>query len=189
MPKPPGVNPAWRMTHTERREFVGLIMIKNIYWAVFVIVAALLQMTWVEKLAIWDVRPNLALLFVIYFAVADGEERAMFTGVLAGILQDTVGDNSLGHHVLCYVLIGYGIGRLATRLVTDHPAVKAVLVFISALTFGILYNTIAYVQNPAVSVIRNLTSMVIPTAFYTAIATPLVFYVLERVFHPEDLRR
>ena len=153
---------------------------------VFVIAAALLQMTWLDIIEIWGVRPDLLLLIVVYFAIADGEERAMFSGVLGGIFQDIAGNNSLGHHVLCHVVIGYAVGRMTSRLVTEHPAIKITLVFISSIVYGFFYNTIDYVQNPEIHVFNNIAALVIPGAFYTALVTPIVFYSLTRTFHNED---
>lgn len=160
-------------------------MRKNFLWAVFIISAALIQMTWLETIEVGGVRPDLPLLLVVYFAIADGEERAMFSGVLGGIFQDIAGNNSLGHHVLCHVLIGYAVGRLTVRLITEHPAIKIVIVFLASFVYGFLYNTIEYVQNPEVSMLHNILSQIIPGAFYTALVTPIVFLMLARTFHRE----
>lgn len=158
-------------------------MRRNFLWAGVVIVAALLQMTWLDVVEVGQVRPDLPLLIVVYFALADGEERAMFSGVLAGVFQDIAGNNSLGHHVLCHVLIAYTVGRLAARLVTEHPAVKMILVFLASLVYGLMFHTIEYIQNPNVNLLNIIVALVVPAAFYTALVTPLVFAFLTRAFH------
>jgi len=157
-------------------------MRKNIMWAVIVVTAALIQTTWLDAIEIAGVVPDLALLLVIYFAVNDGEERAMFTGVLAGIFQDIASEATLGHHVLCLVLIGFTVGRLTTRLITEHPAIKAGLVLAAGLVNGILYTAIGYVQEPGLTALRTIAAVVIPGAFYTALVTPLVFLLLDKPF-------
>ena len=147
-----------------------------------VVTAALMQTTWLDAIRVAGVKPNLTLLLVVYFAVNEGEERAMFTGVLGGIFQDVASRMTLGHHILCLVLIGYTVGRLTTRLITDHPAVTAGLVFLAGLINGLLYTAILYVQEPGLPAVRTIAAIVVPGAFYTALVTPFVFFLLDRPF-------
>ena len=58
---------------------------KNLYWAIAVMAAALVETTWLKAISVMDVTPNLTLLLVIYFAIAEGEEQAMLTGALGGV--------------------------------------------------------------------------------------------------------
>lgn len=164
-------------------------MWKNVLWVVVVIAAALVQTTWLDAIKLQGVLPDLPLLLIVYFAIADGEERAMFTGVLAGTYQDVAGNAVLGHHIVCNVVVGYIAGRVATRLITDHPAVKVGLVLCASLIHGLLYTGILYVQNPDVSAIDTLATSVIPGAFYTALLTPVVFFGLARSFHRDEAVR
>jgi len=160
-------------------------MKKNLLWAVTVIAAALIQTAWLDAVRVQGVLPDLTLLLVVYFALADGEERAMFTGVLGGMYQDVAGNAVLGHHILCHVLVGYVVGRVAARLITEHPAVKTVFVFGASLLHGALFTAILYVQQPGgIRALHTLAASVIPEAFYTALVTPAVFFVLARSFHP-----
>lgn len=157
-------------------------MLHNLIWIATVVVMALVQTTWPDFLTLQGVTPDLTLMLVVYFAIIEGEERAMFTGAIGGIYQDVASKVVLGHNVLCLVIIAYAIGRLSTRLVTDHPAVKAGLVFLAGLAQGVLYTSILYVQFPDTPFIRTILSNVVPASFYTALITPFVFFALSRVF-------
>ncbi|MBL8440039.1 MAG: rod shape-determining protein MreD [Betaproteobacteria bacterium] len=160
-------------------------MVYNLIWILATVVMALVQTTWPDFLTLQGVTPDLTLILVVYFAIAEGEERAMFTGALGGIYLDVASKVDLGHNILCLVVIGYAAGRLSTRLVTDHPAVKAGLVFLAGLAQGVLYTSIRYVQFPAdTPVLETIIAAVIPTSFYTAVITPFVFFALSRVFKP-----
>ena len=159
-------------------------MRKNIIWAVLIIATALIQTTWIEEDAIKvkGVSANLVLLLVIYFAITEGEERAMFTGVLGGLFQDVVSDSVIGHYILCYVVVGFLTGRIAARLITQHPAVKAGLVCLAGLLEGILYFVIESVQEAHWMVFASFKSTVVPATLYTALLTPLVFFLMDRLF-------
>jgi rod shape-determining protein MreD len=157
-------------------------MLHNILWLVTVVVMALVQTTWPDFLTLQGRTPDLTLILVVYFAIVDGEERAMFTGAVGGLYQDVASRVDLGHNILCLVLIAYAVGRLSTRLVTEHPAVKAGLVFLACVAQGILYTFVLYVQEPATPVVGTIVTVVVPSAFYTALITPFVFFALSRLF-------
>ncbi len=161
-------------------------MRKNILWAVITIVAALLENTWLKAISIQEVLPNLVLLLVVYFALQGGEERAMFTGFLGGVIQDVAGNARLGHHVLAHVLVGYIAGRLSKRLIAEHPAIKAGLAFFASLLDGVFYIAILKVQRPSdIETAYMIGTNAIPTAFYTALVTPVIFFLLDRAFRRE----
>jgi len=65
-------------------------------------------------------------------------------------------------------------------LITEHPAVKAGIVLVASIAHGTLYTCIQYVQTPDMSALQTIFSTVMPGAFYTALVTPLVFFVLSR---------
>lgn len=157
-------------------------MFYNLIWIVTVVVMALVQTTWPDFLTLENVKPDLTLILVVYFAIADGEERAMFTGALGGIYQDVASKAVLGQNVICLAVVGYAVGRLSTRLVTDHPAVKAGLVLLAGLAQGILFTCIHYIQYPGTPVVETILTAVVPASFYTALITPFVFFGLSRVF-------
>lgn len=164
-------------------------MKKNILWLATVIVTALIQTTWLDLIKLQGVLPDLTLLLVVYFAIADGEERAMFTGLVGGVYQDVAGNNTLGHNVLCLVIIGYAVSRVSLRLITENPAVKAGLVLLAAFAHGFLFTVILYLQKPHISALYTIGTSVVPGAFYTAVLTPVVFLFLAWSFHRGDLMK
>jgi rod shape-determining protein MreD len=154
-----------------------------IIWLVCIVFAALIQTNWPEILRFQEVSPDIIIVLVVYFAIAYGEERAMFTGVIGGLYQDVAVNTTLGHHVLCYVIIGYTIGALATRLVSEHAAVKAGLVFLAGFCQGVFFIGIQFALQPQRGILYPILSTAAPIAFYSAVVTPVVFFVMERIFH------
>lgn len=160
---------------------------RNATWFFTVTVAALVQTTWLSAIKLQGVLPDLTLLLVVYFAIADGEERAMWTGVIGGLYQDVASNTVLGHHVLSLVVVGYVTGRLSTRLIVDHPMVKVGMVLAAALAHGAIFTLVLYVQKPYVAALYMLATSVVPGAFYTAVLTPVAFIGLALAFHRRDL--
>lgn len=156
-------------------------------WLIAVIAGSLLQTTWPEWAKMQAVLPDFILLLTVYFALLYGEEIAMYTGLIGGLYQDTASNHVLGHHVLCLVIVGFAVGRMSNRLITDHPAIKASIVFAAALVHGILFTFVAFVQNPSIGAMYTMATNAIPSAFYTAVLTPPVFMLLGWFFRPKPM--
>ncbi len=160
-------------------------MRRNALWLVIIIATALVQATWLDAVRIANVVPDLILLLVVYFAISFGEERAMYTGVIGGLFQDVANTTTIGHNVLCHVIVAYATGRIANRLVTENPAVKTGLVLCAALVHGMLHSALLYIAQPQLANMGDIVARIVPSAFYTAIATPFVFFALDRIFRSE----
>jgi rod shape-determining protein MreD len=161
-------------------------MMKNGIWLIAVVGTALVQTTWPDFLKIQEAVPDLTLLLVVFFGIIEGEERAMYTGLIGGIYQDVASNAVLGHHVICLVIVGYLVGRISVRLITEHPAIKVGLAFAAGFLSGTLFTFIQYVQQPDISATYQIVTSVVPSAFYTALLTPLLFLVLGWVFQPRQ---
>lgn len=160
----------------------------NLIWAVLVMAMALLEAQWPYFLRVQGVVPQLVLILVVYFAITDGEERAMFTGLLGGVFQEVATDDALGHRVLCLVIVGFVAGALSRRLITENPAVKASAVFAASVVHGLLYLIIDYVQRPGMVNVSGQLTTLLPQAFYTALVAPLLFALLTFTPMPEHRR-
>jgi len=154
---------------------------RHLAWLATVIFFALVQTNWPEALKLQEVVPDLVLIMVVYYAIAEGEERAMFTGLVGGLYQDVAVHTVLGHHVICHVIVGYTVGRVSTRLITEHAAIKAGLVLLASLGQGLLFMFILYVQQPQRGMLYPLLNAAVPCAFYTAAAAPFLFLLLDTV--------
>ncbi len=156
-------------------------LMRHLAWLAAVVFFALVQTNWPDALKAQSVVPDLVLIMVVYFAIAEGEERAMFTGLVGGLYQDVAMHTVLGHHVLCHVVVGYIAGRVSTRLITEHAAIKAGLVLLASLGQGFLFVLIQYVQQPQRGLLYPYLSASVPCAFYTALFAPLLFLALDAV--------
>ena len=150
-------------------------------WILIVIAAGLIETTMLPTIRIQGVVPDLILILVVYFAIAEGSERGMYTGLLGGILQDVFANTGVGHHVLCLVVVGFVVGRMASRLITDNPAVKVMTVLAASIIHGFLYLAIEYIQKVDADAAVMMSYSIMPQAFYTAVITPVVFFLVARI--------
>ena len=80
--------------------------------AVTVVTALLLQVTVVARLPVPGAAPDLVLLVVVAFALAEGPLSGMVTGFAAGLLADLLADHQLGRLALAFAFAGYVTGML-----------------------------------------------------------------------------
>jgi len=157
-------------------------------WVIFIVFAALLEAQWPYFLRVQGVVPQLVLVLVVYFAMNDSTERAMFTGVLGGLFQEVAADEVLGHRILCLVVVGFVAGTLSRRLIIENPAVKAGAIIAASFIHGVLYLLIDYIQWPGSSNVHAQLAALFPQACYTALVAPGIFLALSYTPMPQQRR-
>ena len=89
-----------------------------------VVTAVLIQGTVLARLPLPGAAPDVVLVLVVAFALAEGSRSGMLTGFGAGLLSDLASDAQLGRLALAYAVVGYLVG-----LVADDSERSAVLPF------------------------------------------------------------
>ena len=77
-----------------------------------VVTALLLQITVVDRLPLPGAAPELLVVLVVAFSLAEGPLSGLVTGFAAGLLADAVSDHQLGRIALALALAGYVTGLL-----------------------------------------------------------------------------
>lgn len=162
------------------------MILYHIIWILITLLLVIFQIAWPESLKIQEVAPNLSLIGIIYLSLVYGEERAMVASILAGVYLDVASNATLGFHILCFVVPAFIFGKLSARLISLHPAIKATLIFLASIVYGITFNIVSYLQNPYANFIYTLIVDTIPQSFYTAILTPIIFWIVGNLLNFSD---
>jgi len=156
-----------------------------------VLTVLLLQVTVVGRLPLPGVEPDLLLVLVVAFALAEGPMSGLVTGWCAGLLADALSAHELGRLALAYALAGYLAGMLQddTDRSTLQPfgavALGAVVSLGAYTTVGLL------LSDPRVTldaVLHNLVSAVPYDVVLTPFVVPLVAGLVRRL-DADPLRR
>lgn len=159
--------------------------------AVTVITALLLQLAVIGRLPLPGAAPDLLLVVVVAFALAEGPLSGVITGFVAGLLADAVSDHQLGRLALAYVVVGYVTGLLQDD--TDRSTVQP----FAAVALGSLAGLAAYAGEGILlgdvriglhSVVRSAISSVPYDVVLTPFVVPLVAALVRRL-DPDPLRR
>jgi rod shape-determining protein MreD len=73
-------------------------------------VLLLIQMTILDSVRLWGLRPDLIFILVLFVCLYTPDQVTAFTGAwTAGLMQDLVDSGTLGHSALIYMGVGLGI--------------------------------------------------------------------------------
>jgi rod shape-determining protein MreD len=111
------------------------------------IMAFVVQTTWVESLEIAGLKPDLVLLVLIHIALRAGSLEATLMGFGIGFLQDTHMPADLGLNALVKTLVGFSVGYCRIGMVADNVQVQVALIFAAVL----LHDLVFYLGSSGVS--------------------------------------
>lgn len=105
----------------------------------YLLLAFVLQTTWVHYLAIFDIQPDLILLVLVFVAIAGGHLEATALGFVVGLCQDAYSPADLGLNALCKSLIGFAVGLGRGRLMADTIQVQVLIVVAAVAIHDLIY--------------------------------------------------
>ena len=159
--------------------------------AATVLTALLLQTTVITQLPLPGAAPDLVLVLVVAYALAEGPLSGLSTGFIAGLLADASADHELGRLALVYAVVGY-----LTGLVEDDTERSTVLPFL-AVGLGAVTGVLVFAAEGALlgdprvtigAIGRSLVSSVPYDVVLTPFVVPVVALLVRRV-ELDPLRR
>ena len=148
-------------------------------------VAALLQVTVLNRLSILGGTPDLLLLALVGVALLRGSIFGAAGGFCAGLMVDTADLGTLGLTSLVLTVAGYWIGRYGETTGRDraHAPFLSVAVVTFLYSFGLLLvHFVLGERAPAGSVTRGL----LPAIVLNLILTAPVYALVRRLLRPLD---
>jgi rod shape-determining protein MreD len=156
----------------------------KVFVCALAVVAAVLTLhtTALERISIGGARPDLLLAIVVYVSLLKGPVYGTAVGFALGVLQDAQSHHALGLNALAKAVTGFAAGHAWEGLAKESPFTQMAVLFGAAflhnLIFLILY-TWAQIGTMPVLMLR----LGFPGALYTAILSPILVAVLQRVLH------
>jgi rod shape-determining protein MreD len=137
--------------------------------ALWVLVAFVGETMIGPAIAIYGVRPDFAVIALVILALSAGTAPATAGGFILGLVQDLSNPTLLGLQALSKTGLGFGLGRLRSRLVYGVPVVEAGVVFFSVLAHDVFF---LLVQSNLTdeSFFWPLLTQTLPGALYSGLA-------------------
>ncbi len=141
-----------------------------------------LQIAVVPLLAFSDVHPDFMLIGVILAAIRHGPTPAIFTGFVAGLVQDVAVSELYGLQALAKSIAGFVAGALVKDKTKIELQVAIGLTFITAITHNVIRDTVFYFD-AGLNFFHVFLRYVLPNSAYT-----VVFVAIIQMLWPEAVR-
>jgi len=148
-----------------------------------ILAALLLELTVLNKIKLFRVQPDLLLICVVFFSMVFSRNMALEAGLIAGVFRDFTSSEFFGLNILLFGLTAVIINFYNNKIYKEFFLAQMLLMAIAGLFFyiGHLFFRIIFSSAEFNSVGAVFTCVIIPSVLYTAIVSPLVFFVLSKI--------
>lgn len=164
-------------------------MRRYIYLLCLNIVFFVLQTTIFRRLHLGGVSPNLLIMITAASGLMYGRKLGMFSGVVGGVLVDTMFNNVIGISILIYAFIGYVNGMANKLYFKDDLYIPVMSIAISDFMYGLLYYVCRFLLRGRLDFTYYLLHIIVPELVYTTIVGILIYLFMRWVkeyFNPDE---
>jgi rod shape-determining protein MreD len=145
-----------------------------------IVTALLLQTTVFPELTLLEVKPELLYLVTVIFAVLQGPADGAVVGFVGGLAQDFMLNMPKGITALTLTILGYTVGLARQYIASPSPLLPALLVGLGTAGGVAFHQAVAFLLGEEEGPFSYVAKVVLVTAFYGAVLTPIFFPVLRR---------
>jgi rod shape-determining protein MreD len=103
------------------------------------LLAFLLQTTWIQSLRILDIAPDLVVVTLVLIALVVDPVESILMALFVGLLQDAYMPENLGLNALVNVLVVLTVGLMRSGIVVDNLGVQVAFVVAAVLLHDLIY--------------------------------------------------
>jgi rod shape-determining protein MreD len=144
-------------------------------------VAVLLQSTVLRWVALKGVKPDLALILLVFVAVRRGSMSAQTSGFLAGLLEDALSLAPVGFNALLRTVLGFFYGLLSGSIFVDPVLMPVLLVMVATLLKGLLSSLLVVLFRVPAPGFQIFAGPLWIEVGYNAVLAPFLFAPLRRL--------
>lgn len=154
-----------------------------IFYAVWLLIAALLQPTVMRWIGIFGTSPNIFLIFVIATALIRGKEAGAVCGLIFGLALDMLVGRMIGVNALIFLYAGFFAGILCERFISGSGVVTAAVITLSASVLcGVTYYIAYSMIWGDIGFWRALFRVILPESLYTGVISLILFAPMRKSF-------
>ncbi|NLV36300.1 MAG: rod shape-determining protein MreD [Clostridiaceae bacterium] len=148
---------------------------KALFYFFFIVLFLLLQTTLLQYVAIYGVKPNILVVFIIVTALLRGESEGAPAGFFAGLSLDLMFGSAIGFYALLGLYLGIAVGATNKKIFRENILIVVFFTFI----YSLAYESLVYIVNNIMSGDMNflyaLTRTVLPESAYNCVVAVLLF--------------
>ncbi len=151
---------------------------KILFYFFFILLFLVLQTTLLDYAAIYGIKPNVLIVFVIVAALVRGNVEGGVVGFLAGLAADMLFGGVLGFYALLGLYLGIAAGSTNRRLFRENLLVVLFFTFV----YSVVYETAVYFLNTIMSgniqLLYALTRVIFPEAVYNCAVAVIIYWLM-----------
>lgn len=154
-----------------------------IFYAVWLLIVAVLQPTVMRWIEIFGTSPNIFLIFVIATALICGKKAGAVCGLVFGLTLDMLVGRMIGVNALIFLYAGFFVGILCERFISGSGTlVAAVITLSAAILCGIVYYIAYSMVWGDIGFWGALLRVILPESLYTGVLSLVLFVPIRKSF-------
>ncbi|MDA0711605.1 MAG: rod shape-determining protein MreD [bacterium] len=148
------------------------------------ILALFLQTSWTNAIALWEIKPDLIVLVLVFIGITRGQIEATILGFLSGCLMDVYNPEWMGVNALANTLVGFAVGYTRLGVVAEDLQVQATFFFLASLVRDLVYFLCYTFPFPdPIQAFYMVLRFGLGTAVYTALLGSFLSFVMMNVLN------
>lgn len=175
------------------RSMSGKMKIKIPIYTACIVSILLLQSTVLDYIRIYNVKPNLIIVFTISVALLNGNIEGAIVGFFAGLAQDMISGKMIGFYALLGLYLGLAVGSINKRLYRDNIFVVIFFTFVSTIAYESAVYFLCFFRSiiqGRINLLYPLKEIILPEAVYnSAVSVFIYIFVIKliRAFEETDI--
>ena len=138
-------------------------------FAVFICLVTVLQ---ASLLSSWNIKPDLLLILLVFFAIYCSTTEAIITSFAIGFAADIIG-STMGPQMISFGLFGTLLAYLHRVIAIRKMSYQSLAIFVVALSGGTLAYFLTFLKDQLAA--SNIYTVLFGTSLYSAIVGPFLF--------------
>jgi len=154
---------------------------KRLFFALIILMTAILQITLVDSFKIFSVKPDLILLMAVIASFYFEFKETVTLSIFAGVLKDILGVGFFGINTLLFPLWSFLINKLNRQISIDNNILRIIIIFVITWFHNAISGSLL-VYTGSIIPLGIFLRIVFLESIYTAIALPWVLKFIEKKF-------
>lgn len=154
--------------------------VKIVSYMVLIFFITLVQSTVLDNISIFNVKPNLLMVFIVSVALLGSNVEGATVGFFCGLAQDMVSGGAIGFYALLGLYLGLVIGSINDRLYRENVLVTILVTFISTVVYEFVIYFLSFL-NGSFELVFPFTHVILPEAIYNSVVSVIIFIVVLKI--------
>jgi len=142
---------------------------------VLFLIGLILQSTLFSRLTVAGVKPDLILIFVIFYALLHGSREGALVGLMGGLLQDLLFGQNIGINALSKIVVGYLFGTLEKKIYKENLLIPMVVVFLGTFLNETILYLLRMADGPVLNFFTSVKTVIFSVALFNSCLVPFVY--------------